>query len=211
MGYLGLIPGLGRSSGEGNGYPLQYSWGFPGGSDSEEFACNLGDPGLIPGLERSASHSSILAWRIPWTEKPGGLQSMGLQRVGHNWVTVPFTMQIYFWALCCVLLIRMYVFVPIPRCFDYCSSVVVCEVWDSYISCFVFFSPSGLLWHFWAFCSSMYIFGLFYFCEKCNGYFDRDHIESVDCHLTVLILPTQEHGIFFHFSKSALISFINVL
>jgi len=32
-----------------------------------------------------ATHSSILAWRIPWTEKPGGLRSMGLQRVGHNW------------------------------------------------------------------------------------------------------------------------------
>ena len=32
-----------------------------------------------------ATHSSILAWRIPWTEEPGGLQSMGLQRVGHNW------------------------------------------------------------------------------------------------------------------------------
>ena len=31
-----------------------------------------------------ATHSSILAWRIPWTEEPGGLQSMGLQRVGHN-------------------------------------------------------------------------------------------------------------------------------
>ena len=34
-----------------------------------------------------ATHSSILAWRIPWTEKTGGLQSMGLQRVGHYWVT----------------------------------------------------------------------------------------------------------------------------
>ena len=34
-----------------------------------------------------ATHSSILAWRIPWTEKPGGLQSMGSQRVGHSWVT----------------------------------------------------------------------------------------------------------------------------
>ena len=34
-----------------------------------------------------ATHSSILAWKIPWTEKPGGLQSMGLQRVGHNLVT----------------------------------------------------------------------------------------------------------------------------
>ena len=31
-----------------------------------------------------ATHSSILAWEIPWTEEPGGLQSMGLQRVGHN-------------------------------------------------------------------------------------------------------------------------------
>ena len=36
-------------------------------------------------LERGmATHSSTLAWRIPWTEEPGGLQSAGLQRVGHN-------------------------------------------------------------------------------------------------------------------------------
>ena len=34
-----------------------------------------------------ATHSSILAWRIPWTEDPGGLQSMGLQRDGHGWET----------------------------------------------------------------------------------------------------------------------------
>ena len=32
-----------------------------------------------------ATHSSILAWKIPWTEKPDGLQSMGLQRIGHDW------------------------------------------------------------------------------------------------------------------------------
>ena len=49
-------------------------------------------PAMIPVLGRllekgMASHSSILAWRIPWTEKPGRLQSMGLQRVGHNSVT----------------------------------------------------------------------------------------------------------------------------
>ena len=48
--------------------------------------------GSIPGLGRSpggrmATHSSILAWRIPQTEEPGGLQSMGLQRVRHDWVT----------------------------------------------------------------------------------------------------------------------------
>ena len=59
--------------------------GFPGGSDGKESACNLGDLGLISGkkdLETGmATHSSILAWRIPWTEEPGGLQSMGSQRV----------------------------------------------------------------------------------------------------------------------------------
>ena len=47
-------------------------------------ACNAGDPGLIPGSGRSsekgmATDSSILAWRIPWTEEPGRLQSMGSQ------------------------------------------------------------------------------------------------------------------------------------
>ena len=55
--------------------------GFPGGSDSKESACKAGDPGSIPGSERSpekemATHSSILAWEIAWTEEPGGLQSM---------------------------------------------------------------------------------------------------------------------------------------
>ena len=38
-----------------------------------------------PLEEGMATHSSILAWRIPRTEEPGGLQSIGLQRVGHNW------------------------------------------------------------------------------------------------------------------------------
>ena len=40
-----------------------------------------------PLEEGRATHSSILPWRIPWTEEPGGLQSMGLQTVGHDWVT----------------------------------------------------------------------------------------------------------------------------
>ena len=39
-----------------------------------------------------ATHSSILAWRIPQTEEPGGLQSMGLQKVGHAWATNTFTL-----------------------------------------------------------------------------------------------------------------------
>ena len=44
------VPSLGRQL--DSGYPLQYSWGFPGDSDSEESTCNAGDLGLIPGLER---------------------------------------------------------------------------------------------------------------------------------------------------------------
>ena len=47
----GLIPGLGRSAGEGIGYPLIFL-GFPCGSAGKEFACNMGNLGLIPGLGR---------------------------------------------------------------------------------------------------------------------------------------------------------------
>ena len=52
-GDLGLISRLGRSPGEGKGYPLQYSWAFPCGSAGIESACNVGDLGSIPGLGRS--------------------------------------------------------------------------------------------------------------------------------------------------------------
>ena len=63
--------------------------GFLSGSDSKESARNARDPDLIPGLGRPlkkgmATHSSILAWRIPWTEELGELQSMESQRVGHS-------------------------------------------------------------------------------------------------------------------------------
>ena len=40
-----------------------------------------------PLEKEMATHSSILAWRIPWSEEPGGLQSTGSQRVGHDWAT----------------------------------------------------------------------------------------------------------------------------
>ena len=42
-----------------------------------------------------ATHPRILAWRIPWTEEPGDLQSMGSQRVGHNWMTNIFTLSLF--------------------------------------------------------------------------------------------------------------------
>ena len=60
--------------------------GFLGGSEGKASACNARYLGLIPGSGTSpekemATHSGTLAWKIPWTEKPGRLQSMGSQRV----------------------------------------------------------------------------------------------------------------------------------
>ena len=53
---------------------LSFGWGFPGGSDSKESACTVGDPGLGPGLGRSSGegngYPSGIAWRCPWSEEP---------------------------------------------------------------------------------------------------------------------------------------------
>ena len=58
---------------------------FSDGSDSKEPACNEGALGWEDPLEEgTATHSSILAWRIPWTAELGRLQSTGSQRVRHN-------------------------------------------------------------------------------------------------------------------------------
>ena len=113
----GLIPGSGRSAGEGIGYPLQYSWAslvaqlvgkiprrrellptsalwaslvaqmvksLPTTQKAQVQSLSW----EVPLENRMATHSSILAWRIPLTggitEEPGGLQSMELQRVRHD-------------------------------------------------------------------------------------------------------------------------------
>ena len=93
VGDLRSIPGLGRCPGEGNGYPFQYS-GLENSVDC-----------IVYGVAKSwtqlsdfhfhffflkkevAAHSSILAWEMPWTEEPRGLQFMGSQRVGHDLAT----------------------------------------------------------------------------------------------------------------------------
>ena len=88
-GDLNSIPGLGRSSGKGIGYPLQYS----GASLVAQTVKNLPvmqetwvqSLGWEDALEKGmVTHSSILAWRIPWSEEPGRLQSRGSQRVRHD-------------------------------------------------------------------------------------------------------------------------------
>ena len=96
-GDLGSIPGLGRSLGEGNGNPLQYSclenpmdrgawWAtIHGVAKSRTQLSDFTFAFHFHALEKEmATHSSTVAWEIPWMEDPGRLQSMGLQRVGHD-------------------------------------------------------------------------------------------------------------------------------
>ena len=62
-------------------YRLEIAFNFPDSSIGKGSACSAEDPGLIPGSGRSpgegnGDHSSILAWRTPWAEEPGGLRSV---------------------------------------------------------------------------------------------------------------------------------------
>ena len=108
-GGLGSIPGWRRSPGERKGYPLQYAglensmdspWAHKESDTTERLSLSLykfhtilsiikaaGGTFLVVQLLRlhRATHSSIFAWRIPWTEEPGGVQSIGSQRVGHDY------------------------------------------------------------------------------------------------------------------------------
>ena len=70
-GDVGSIPGSGKSPGKGNGYPLQYSC-LRNPMDREAWKATL--------EEETAAHSGILAWAMPWTEEPGGLQSTGSKK-----------------------------------------------------------------------------------------------------------------------------------
>ena len=75
---------------------LRDIWGFPGGSDGknlpamqETLVRSLGQEDCLE--EEMATYSSILAWRILWTEEPDRLQSIGSQKVGHDWCNWAFT------------------------------------------------------------------------------------------------------------------------
>ena len=92
-----LVWFLGRKDALEKGYlPTPVFLGFSGGSDSEESACNVETWALSLGWEDRleegmAIHSSIFTWRMPWKEEPGGLQSIGLPRVRHDWSDLTHT------------------------------------------------------------------------------------------------------------------------
>ena len=109
--------------------------GFPGGSVvknlpgmqkmQERWVWTLDREG--PLEEGMATHSSILAWRIAWTEKPGGLQSTGFQRVGHDWSDWPRMRSLK------------------PNCFNVVLLSVVTVLWTSHV--YVYPLPLELLPH----------------------------------------------------------------
>ena len=80
----GSIPGSGSFPGEGMAYPLQYSWASPAAQEVKNLSAMRKTWGSIPRLGRSpgGGHGNPLQYSC--LEKPGGLQSLGLQRVGHD-------------------------------------------------------------------------------------------------------------------------------
>ena len=93
-----------------------------------------------------ATHSSILAWKIPWMEEAGGLQSVGSQRVGHDWVTSPsFTMvSVQYCSLQHQTLLPSTVTFATGRCFFYgCVSSFFLELF-LYCSLVAYWSPTDL-------------------------------------------------------------------
>ena len=89
---------------------------LPAMQETQVWSLGWEDP-LEKGM---ATHCSILAWRIPWTEEPGGLQSMGWQRIQHNWATNTFT-----FILCTLFSLSP---APCPICLHHSQSIVRLQV-----------------------------------------------------------------------------------
>jgi len=85
-GDMSVIPRWGRSTRGRHGNPLQYSCLGKSHGQRSPVGYNPWDRKELTE-KAMASHSSTLAWKIPWTEEPGRLQSMGSRRVGHDWAT----------------------------------------------------------------------------------------------------------------------------
>ena len=133
----GSIPGSGRSPGEGIGYPLQYSWvslmvqlvkNLPAMWETLVWSLGWEDP-LETG---KAAHSSILAWRIPWT-----VESMGLQKVGHNFHFHFFDTEVGFLILSCMSCLCSFNINPL-------STILFANIFSHSVGCFFSLTNSFL-------------------------------------------------------------------
>ena len=107
---------------------------------------SLGRESLEAGM---ATHSSILAWRIPWTEEPGGLQSMGLQRVRHDWAANDIHIYTYTKI---ILNIKWFVFILYNSSEYYNSGIYICMCVCiyPYKKAYIYINP------FFLFCTGIY-------------------------------------------------------
>ena len=120
-----------------------FLWGFPSGSDDKESAWNAGDQvwflGQKDSLEKGmATHCSILAWKIPRTEETDRLQAMGLQTVGHDWVTNTCLHRFFLW-----------------KCVSHSLWVTLCILFCN----LSFFLSSNLMWAY--FCPYIFFYDKF--------------------------------------------------
>ena len=103
--YKGVLQSMGLQTGLSNWTALNWYriWGFPGGSDSQESACNTGNLGSIPGLGRSPGEGNGNPLQYSCLEKCHAQRSlasyMGLQTVGHDWVTDTHTHAYTHWEM----------------------------------------------------------------------------------------------------------------
>ena len=164
----GSIPGSGRSPGEGTGYPPQYSWAslvaqtvkhLPPVQEAAQRPGFSPWVGKIP-LRRAWQPTPVFLPReSPWTEEPGGLQSVGSQRVGHNWVTthththanisqiMKFYNYLFLMALglcCCVQAFSSCSKQGLPSSCgaqaSYCNGFSCCQAWALGCMCFSSYS-----------------------------------------------------------------------
>ena len=161
-------------------------------SDAKEIACKTGNPALVPGLGRSPGERNGYPLQYSCLGNPmdrglRGLQSMGSQRVGHDWVTNTFTFIVSSCLMCwglidhrCVDLFlgslfcsfHLYVcFVTVQYYFHCCSFVWFSELRKLDNSSSIFFFPSIL---FWLFGNFLFLYRflnyLLYYSEKCHCY-----------------------------------------
>ena len=130
------MPPVLPSSGSGDQmhalWPHCPSWN-PGGSDGKESACSAADPGGEDALEKGmAGHSRILAWGIPWTEDPGGLQSIGHRESDTTeWAWDLTWVQLYTVRLS-VRLITLSLTVPLETACAERACEKVCSLWNAF-------------------------------------------------------------------------------
>ena len=136
-GDLGSISELGRSAGEGIGYPLQYSWVSRMVQLVKESACNVGDLGLILGLGRSPGEGKGCPLQYSGLENSMDCRVHGLQNVGHDFHFHFFDTEVGFLILSCMSCLCSFNINPL-------STILFANIFSHSVGCFFSLTNSFL-------------------------------------------------------------------